>query len=84
VDESSVDEGRAALEEGIDLVLFTSASTVTSFVKLWGKPPAGCTVVCIGPRTAEAAEGLGVSVDAVAAEASIEELVNAAVEAVQR
>jgi uroporphyrinogen III methyltransferase / synthase len=58
-DTASVDSGRSALETGVDAVLFTSGSTVRSFVELWGKPPAGALVCCIGPRTAEAAAECG-------------------------
>jgi uroporphyrinogen III methyltransferase/synthase len=84
IDETSVERGREVLSDGVDLVLFTSASTVTNFVKLWGMPPAACKVVAIGPRTAEAAQALGVVVDAIASEPSIDALVNAAVSAVGR
>ncbi len=81
-DATSVAGGRVALEEGVDAVLFTSGSTVRSFVELWGKPEA---VVCaMGPRTAAVAEELGVRVDAVAAEQSLEGLVTALVGAVGR
>ena len=83
-DEASVGSGRRAIAEGVDAVLFTSASTVRSFVALWGVPPAGCTVCCIGPRTAQAADDLGVPVDAVAVEQSVEGLVAALVSAVGR
>ena len=81
-DASSVAAGREAIDEGIDAVLFTSGSTVRSFVELWGKPSA---IVCaMGPRTAAAAEELGVHVDAVAAEQSLEGLVSALTLAVGR
>ena len=83
-DESSVEAGRAAIDEGVDAVVFTSGSTVRSFVDLWGMPPDGCTVCCIGPRTTQSAVALGVRVDVVAAEASVEGLVAALVSAVGR
>jgi uroporphyrinogen III methyltransferase/synthase len=83
-EESSVASGRAAIQDGVDAVLFTSGSTVHSFVDLWGLPPAHTVVCCIGPRTAEAAEARGVRVDAVAAEQSVEGLVAALVAAVGR
>ena len=83
VDDSSVDRGREALAAGADAVVFTSGSTVRSFVELWGKPPDGCVVCCIGPRTAEAAHEAGVTVHATAKEQSIEGLVAALVEAVR-
>jgi len=79
IDDSSVGAGRQALDEGVDAVLFTSGSTVRSFVQLWGSPPAGSVVCVIGPRTAEAAEAAGVKVDAVAAEQTIDALVDALV-----
>jgi uroporphyrinogen-III synthase len=83
-DDESVSAGRRALDEGVDAVLFTSGSTVRSFVELWGSPPDGCTVCCIGPRTAEAAAELDVPVHAVAADQSVEGLVTALVAAVRR
>jgi uroporphyrinogen III methyltransferase/synthase len=84
VDDSSVAEGRTALDTGVDAILFTAGSTVRSFVDLWGLPPAGCVVCCMGPRTAAVAGELGVSVDAVAEEQTLEGLVAAAVAAVGR
>ncbi len=83
VDDSSVAEGREALAAGIDAVLFTSGSTVRHFVELWGEPPPGCVVCCIGPRTAEAATELGIRIDAVAEEQSVEGLVAALISAVR-
>lgn len=83
-DEASVDIGRDALREGVDAILFTSGSTVRSFVELWRTPPEGCIVCCIGPRTAHAATELRVRVDAVAAEQSVEGLVAALVAAMGR
>ncbi len=79
-DADSVDAGRAALDAGVDAVVFTSGSTVRSFVELWGKPPG--VVAAMGPRTAAAAEELGVRVDAVAATQTLEGLVAALVAAV--
>lgn len=83
-DESSVEAGRAALEDGIDAVLFTSGSTVRSFVELWGPPPAEAIVVCIGPRTRDAARDAGLRVDEVAERPSVEGLVSALIAAVGR
>jgi uroporphyrinogen-III synthase len=57
---------------------------VSSFVELWGKPPSGTLVCCMGPRTASVADELGVRVDAVAAEQTLEGLVAALVAAVGR
>jgi uroporphyrinogen III methyltransferase/synthase len=84
VDDSSVDAGKQALDEGIDAVLFTSGSTVRSFVQLWGLPPDTATICCIGPRTAEACTTAGVRVDAVASEQTIDSLVDALVRIRQR
>ena len=61
----STDVTRAFLENRVDVVTFTSASTVTNFVKLVNAThPAeflGTTIVAsIGPVTAKAAEQLGV------------------------
>src|SRR5439155_2760037 len=75
VDHSSVDAGRRALGNGVDAVLFTSGSTVRSFVELWGHPAASAVVCCMGPRTAEACTQAGIRVDAVAAEQTIDGLV---------
>ncbi|MEX2394370.1 MAG: uroporphyrinogen-III C-methyltransferase [Actinomycetota bacterium] len=82
--DSSVASGREAIDAGIDVVLFTSASTVHGFVDRWGKPPAGSVVVCIGPRTAEAAEAADITVDGVAEQVTIEALVGAAVDLARR
>jgi uroporphyrinogen III methyltransferase/synthase len=83
-DEDAVDAGRAALKEGVDAVLFTSASTVENFVRNWGTPPPGTVVCCIGPRTAKAALDAGIASAAESAESSIEALVNTLIEAVRR
>lgn len=55
----------AALPE-VDVVTFTSSSTVTHFVRLAGRPPAGVRVACIGPITARTARDEGLTVDIVA------------------
>ncbi len=59
---------RLLLEGGIDVVTFTSSSTVTNFASMFKKSalPAllkGVKVACIGPITAETASGLGLSTD---------------------
>jgi uroporphyrinogen III methyltransferase / synthase len=82
-DDASVSAGRQALAEGVDAVLFTSGSTVRSFVELWGPPPPDCIVCCIGPRTAEVAAELGVMVGAVAEEHTLDGLVSALIGAVR-
>ncbi len=82
-DDGSVAAGREALAIGVDAVVFASGSTVRSFVELWGAPPEGCIVCCIGPKTAEVARELGVKVDTVAGVATVEGLVNALMAAVR-
>jgi uroporphyrinogen-III synthase len=66
------------LERGVDIVTFTSASTVQNFVALtrdraYGHP----LIVCIGPVTAEAARQQGLRVDAVAEDYTVDGLVEA-------
>lgn len=66
----------------IDAVTFTSSSTVRSFAQYAGATDVapllrGIKVVCIGPITATTARGLGIRVDAVAAEHTIPGLVAA-------
>jgi len=82
------DELKALLEDGqIDIVTFTSSSTVRNLVaNLPGPTPAkalsGCLVACIGPVTARTAKRLGIPVDVVAAEHTIPGLVEAIATAV--
>jgi uroporphyrinogen III methyltransferase/synthase len=64
--EGEPDVYRMLLERSIDVVTFTSASAVRTFVRLLGAEPAadllGSTVVaCIGPVTAEAAAHANIS-----------------------
>ena len=73
------------LEKQIDAVVFTSASTVHSFVKMLGKDPAadllGTTVVAsIGPVTAEAAQQLGIGPTVLPSSYTVPALVQALVE----
>jgi uroporphyrinogen-III synthase len=71
----------AAFEElrrGVDIVTFTSASTVRNFVALtrdiaYGSP----LTACIGPVTADAARELGLRVDAVAEVYTMDGLIEA-------
>ncbi|HEY8692610.1 MAG TPA: uroporphyrinogen-III C-methyltransferase [Chloroflexota bacterium] len=51
----------------VDVVTFTSSSTVTNFLGLAGGLPAGVKVACIGPITAETARERGLQVDITAA-----------------
>lgn len=71
-------EAFAALRAGVHLVIFTSSSTVRSFVKLtdgldYGDP----LIACIGPVTAATAGELGLRVDLVAKEYTINGLLDA-------
>jgi len=77
---------RRMLKQGeIHTVTFTSSSTVQNFVKILDAPDlkallAGVTVACIGPITAGTARDLGIRVDVVAGEYTIEGLVKAILE----
>jgi uroporphyrinogen III methyltransferase / synthase len=77
-------EGTWLLPDGerIDIATFTSPSTVRNFVALLGEGPsaealAGTTIACIGPITAAAAEDLGLHADIVAAEHTVDGLIDA-------
>ncbi len=78
-DESSGEALRKRLEEPVDVITFTSASTVNSFFALIGdtRLPEGVIAACIGPITAEAARGHGLGNVVVASEYTIEGLVAA-------
>ena len=64
-----------------DAVTFTSSSTVTNYLTVAGDLPVPPVVACIGPITAETARAAGLTVDVVAAEHTIDGLVDALVEA---
>lgn len=60
--------GKLLLEGSIDIVTFTSSSTVTNFAGMFGKKRLpellkDCKVACIGPITADTARGFGMAVD---------------------
>ena len=82
-DKSDVARIRELLAAGeIDIVTFTSSSTVKNFAKLVGDGgkvvlPEGVKVACIGPITAQTAEEIGLEPDIVADEYTIEGLVKA-------
>jgi uroporphyrinogen III methyltransferase/synthase len=72
--------------EGVDVVTFTSSSTVANFVRAFpeDKLPAmlgDAEVACMGPVTADTARKLGLRVDIVAREYTTHGLVQAIVEA---
>ncbi|MBI2846683.1 MAG: uroporphyrinogen-III C-methyltransferase [Chloroflexi bacterium] len=71
------------LQGEVDIVTFTSSSTVHNLATLLGNRPDALTescIACIGPVTEAAARGLGIRVDVVASEHTIQGLVNALVE----
>ncbi|MFC1955237.1 uroporphyrinogen-III C-methyltransferase [Chloroflexota bacterium] len=64
----------------IDVITFTSSSTVSNLMAVFGKEPVtvnGARVACIGPKTAETAIKFGLSVDIMAKEQTILGLVTA-------
>ena len=69
--------GLAALRSGVDVILFTSSSTVHNFVLLAGSQIGPAKVACIGPITAGSARALGLPVDSIAREYTIPGLVRA-------
>lgn len=83
LDETGVDEMKNMLSSGeIDIITYTSSSTVTNFVKLldgfdFQALPENVTIACIGPVTADTARDLGLRVDLVADEYTIPGLVRA-------
>lgn len=83
--------GREALREvlrrRVDIITFTSSSTVQNFVAMLGderRALNGMLVACIGPVTADKARELGLKVDITASEHTITGLVSAIVEHLQR
>lgn len=80
--EGAAERARAAFAEGIDVVTFTSSSTVRNLVDILGEDRGlldDCVIACIGPITAETAKDLGLPVDVVAAEHNVEGLADAVV-----
>lgn len=70
----------AELEGGVDVVTFTSPSTVQGFVQIgagWRDLTRGVIIATIGPLTSEAAVAAGLEVHVEAAEHTTEGLVNA-------
>lgn len=64
-----------------DAITFTSTSTVQGWVEAAGRDAMPPCVVCIGEQTASAARDLGIAVDVVASEPSVNALVEAVVAA---
>jgi len=79
-EESDVADVSDRIQAGeIDIITFTSSSTVRMFAERIPKVPEGVIIACIGPITAETAESLGLKPDVVAEEYTIEGLVKALV-----
>ena len=77
-------ESLSALANGVDLITFTSGSTARNFVELLereGLDPFHLSgnpkFACIGPKTAQAAQDLGFSVDIVARTYTVDGLAQA-------
>ena len=78
--EASAELVSGLLEEGMDVVTFTSSSTARNFVRLLGGDVGrlGDTrVACIGPLTAATAKQLGMDVHVVAEKSTVAGLVDA-------
>ena len=78
----SKETARTLLGSGsIDLVTFTSSSTVLQLARFvgWGQLPClvGCSIACIGPITVKAAEKAGLRVAVMAQEYTVPGLVRA-------
>ena len=76
------DRARAAFERGIDVVTFTSSSTVRNLVDILGADRhllESSAIACIGPITSATAGELGLTVDIVATEHNVEGLADALV-----
>ncbi len=80
IEESCAPPIKEMLQKGeIDIITFTSSSTVKNFVQLVGRESVleGVTIACIGPITAQTAEEHGLKPDIVAEDYTIEGLVRA-------
>ena len=76
-------QARKLLSQGVDVITFTSSSTVRNLLALLDGDKAlleSSLIACIGPVTAAAAQDLDVRVDLVAGEATVEGLVAALVD----
>ena len=74
------ERARAAFERGIDVVTFTSSSTVRNLLDILGDERhlmESSAIACIGPITAATAEEMELSVDITAAEHNVEGLADA-------
>ena len=87
-DDLSFDRVQSILQQHVDVITFTSPSTVQNLAYVTGPKRVGSLlngvkVACIGPVTAEAARALGVRVDIVAPNHTIENLVEAIVDEIR-
>ncbi len=74
---------RAALDQGPDLVVFTSSSTVRNFVSMAGnRVSSGLSCAVIGPVTAATARELGLTVSVIPDESTIPALASAIVQSI--
>lgn len=71
--------GLAELRRGVDVITFTSSSTVRNFVALVGRDAysPSTLIACIGPITASTARELGLRVDIMASEYTLDGLIAA-------
>ena len=66
------------LRRGVDIITFTSSSTVRNFLALTQGVDCGDPLIaCIGPVTADTARQLGLRVDVVAEEYTVDGLIEA-------
>jgi uroporphyrinogen III methyltransferase/synthase len=80
--ESAGSQARQILEQGMDVVTFTSSSTVSNLLDILDgnkQQLESSLIACIGPITATTAQELGLRVDVVADEHTVEGLVDALV-----
>ena len=77
--EKKKDELEARLSSGdVDVITFTSSSTVTNFVEIMGRDyilPPSVRIACIGPVTAQTAQKAGFTIDIVQQEYTMQGLV---------
>ena len=74
------ERAREEFKHGIDVVTFTSSSTVRNLLDILGNDRHllnGCLIACIGPITAATARELGLTVDIMATEHNVEGLADA-------
>ena len=69
----------AELRRGVEVITFTSSSTARNFERLAGRETGSAIIACIGPVTAQTVRELGLPVDVIAAEYTLDGLLNALV-----